>query len=167
MLKLIKDLGRQYATSASKAKKIFGIYECPICLKPFEAATGNVKSGNTKQCKKCATIARNTTHGGTYTRLYNTWRNIKSRCYYKGNKDYNAYGAKGVTICDEWKNDFGKFKDWSMDNGYEESLTIDKDMLCEKNMISPKIYSPDTCQWITMTENAELKKRGKNGKQKQ
>lgn len=85
-------------------------------------------------------------------RLYRIWKNIKTRCY---SKNYNTrfYKNIGVTMCDEWRNDFMSFYNWAMDNGYKDTLEIDKDYLCDHFGISPKIYSPQTCIWITKKEN--------------
>lgn len=51
---LIEDLGMQYSTENSKVQKRFGVYECPICKKPFRCLTESVKSGKTTKCRKCA-----------------------------------------------------------------------------------------------------------------
>lgn len=87
-------------------------------------------------------------HGLSETRLYSTFQNMKQRCYNPNDPKYGSYGGKGVTICDEWLNDFKAFYDWSMKNGYEEHLTIDR-------INSKKPYQPDNCRWITMKENRE------------
>lgn len=91
--------------------------------------------------------------------LSNTWKCMKSRCYNKKHTHYNAYGGRGIKICDEWKNDFQAFYDWAMSNGYKTGLTIDRiDM--DGN------YEPSNCQWITKSENsrkAVQDRREKNG----
>lgn len=92
-------------------------------------------------------------HGLTDTILFSRWHGMRNRCYNKNAPDYQRYGALGVTICDEWLNDFKAFYNWSMANGFQESLTIDKDILCDRLGINPKIYSPNTCQWISREEN--------------
>ena len=56
-------------------------------------------------------------------------------------------------MCDEWKNDFVKFRDWSLSNGYNEKFELDKDILCDKLEIYPKIYSPKTCTWVSKSKN--------------
>lgn len=78
---------------------------------------------------------------------------IINRCYNPKAPDYNRYGGKGVTMCQEWLDSFNLFKEWSLNNGYSSELEIDKDILCDKLGISPKIYSPSTCQWISKSEN--------------
>lgn len=86
-------------------------------------------------------------HGYTYKdRLYRIWHNMKGRCYNPKNKKYVYYGGKNITVCDEWKNDFIKFKNWALNNGYQDNLTIDR-------IDSNKSYYPENCQWVTLSEN--------------
>lgn len=85
------------------------------------------------------------THGGTGTRLYRIWTNMKARCYRKTAKEFENYGGRGIAVCDEWRNDFVAFRDWSFENGYEDNLTIDR----IDNSLG---YSPKNCRWITNDE---------------
>ena len=52
-----------------------------------------------------------------------------------------------------YKKKYIAFKEWALSNGYNDSLSIDKDIICERENISPKIYSPKTCIWVTRSEN--------------
>lgn len=77
-------------------------------------------------------------------RIYDIWRDMKKRCLNPGNKDYKWYGAKGITICEEWLT-YKNFYDWAMENGYSDELTLDR--------IDPnKNYTPDNCRWATRQE---------------
>lgn len=84
-------------------------------------------------------------HGLCHTRLYKIWCKMKERCYNPKSKSFDNYGGRGIFICDEWCNDFAKFYDWSLSNGYKDDLTIDR--------INVKLgYFPENCRWATMEE---------------
>jgi len=164
-MKLIEDLGMRRNTPDCKTKERWGLYLCPICEVPFETRTTSVNIGRVSKCRSCSTSLKNIKHGETNTRLYGIWAKMKYRCSNPNNQAYKYYGARGITVCDEWKNDFISFRDWSFSNGYEEYLVLDKDIICEKENISPKIYSPKTCMWVTVAKNnSEMNKRREDAK---
>ena len=57
-------------------------------------------------------------HGGMKEPLYSVWKCMKARCYKRNGKDYDRYGARGITVCAEWKTDYRAFADWASANGY-------------------------------------------------
>lgn len=87
--------------------------------------------------------------------LRNRLSGMVNRCYNQKDPSYKNYGAKGVTICKEWLDSPIAFVKWAIGNGYNKSLVIDKDILCDKLEIYPKVYSPGTCVWITPQENSK------------
>ncbi len=156
-----KQFGRLLAISPERQSSngTYWLFKCS-CGKEHVARLNTVKyslkkNGNVS-CG-CYELENKTKHG--YRKVNNTHRayaayiSMMDRCYNKNNNGYQWYGAKGVTVCDEWKDNPAAFVEWSIANGWEKGLHIDKDILCEELGISPHIYSPETCQWTTVQKN--------------
>lgn len=95
----------------------------------------------------------NITHGGSGTRLYKIWKQMRIRCYCKTNPTYRFYGARGIKICESW-NDFAVFRDWAFSHGYTDELSIDR-------INAKEDYEPNNCRWITREENLERARKRK------
>lgn len=93
--------------------------------------------------------ARKTQSGISGTKLYRIYRAILERCEGK-TKDADRYLGRGITVCDEWKNNSSSFVEWALKNGYEEGLQIDR----ENNDLG---YNPENCRWVTPIVNANNK----------
>ena len=141
-LVLIKELGYLYPNENSKQKKKFGLYECGYCGKILRVQIYDVQSGRNKSCG-CYNIGAKT-HGKRYTRLYGIWLKLKDRVLNPKNKSYIDYGGRGITVCEEWKNDFMSFYNWSMENGYSDDLSLDR-------IDNDGNYEPNNCRWATRT----------------
>lgn len=87
-------------------------------------------------------------------RLYGVWRAMHQRCFDKTSKSYHRYGGRGVTICPAWYKNFNAFEEWALTNGWQQGLQLDKDIKSNMLGISPPVYSPDTCQFITRKHNS-------------
>ena len=88
------------------------------------------------------------------TRIYRIWAGMKQRCSNTKEKNYYRYGGRGIIVCDDWNKSFTSFYEWSLDNGYNDELTIDR----VDNNVG---YYPSNCQWITQGKNTAVGKRGK------
>jgi len=150
-LKIVADLGMRETGTKGKRTR-FVLVECPVCKKVFETKPTAVKRGDATKCRRCACKTAGRTHGESKTRLYSTWKAIKNRCHNPNSSDYPQYGARGVSVCDEWRDSYEAFRDWALANGYSDELTIDR-------IDNNGNYTPDNCRWTTHTVQSRNTRR--------
>lgn len=81
---------------------------------------------------------------------YQTWINMKERCYNKDEKNYRNYGARGITVCDRWLNSFYTFLN---DMGRRPvGMVIDR-------IDNDSHYEPSNCRWVTRAESSRNTRR--------
>lgn len=80
------------------------------------------------------------------------------RCYKEKDTSFKYYGAIGVKVCDEWKNDFVNFMNWALLNGYDENAAFGECTLDRIDVTGD--YTPDNCRWVNMKEQ-NINKRKK------
>ena len=154
---MIKDnligqrFGRLVVLEEADERRCTHVCWCCICdCGATKVIAGNhLKSGKISSCG-CYQKERTTKHGdnraGKRERLYSIWKDMKTRCYKAKTRGYKYYGGKGVTVCNEWKNNYSAFKFWALLSGYQANLTIDR-------INNNGDYEPSNCQWITRSEN--------------
>ena len=79
----------------------------------------------------------------SHTRIYRIWDGMVGRCCRPTAGAYPKYGAKGITVCREWRDDFRAFYQWAIANGYKDGLSLDR-------IESSGNYEPSNCRWMTM-----------------
>lgn len=135
------------------------IYKCicecgNICYVKAERLTGGYKTscGCVEKAKRHKTLG---IPGCTYSRLYRIWRGMKFRCD-KGDKYYDKqYVERNIHVCDDWVNSFDAFKNWAMQNGYNDKLTLDR-------FDNYGDYCPDNCHWATVAEQNRNRTNNRN-----
>ena len=119
------------------------------CGNITSVCTNKLKSGHTKSCgcysrEKAKKV--NTTHGLSKEPLYERYMGMKARCYNTNHESYKDYGGRGITVCDEWLNNYESFREWAMDNGYEPQYKLDR-------RDNDGNYEPSNCRWISHKSN--------------
>lgn len=151
MLTFIKRTDRRMSKSG-KYMVTYNLYFCSYCKKEVELPSGT----KTESCGcvryKLAAIS-NKKHGfctkkGGPKRLYIIWSNMKARCFNTKAINYERYGGRGISVCEQWKKSFIIFKKWSEKNGYKDNLCIDR-------INNNGNYEPNNCRFVTNAENCQ------------
>ena len=153
----LSDLtNRRFGRLKAIERTIGGRWICKCdCGESVIVEASNLTTGHTRSCgcyKDERRIESHTTHGGSHDRLHRIWSHIKTRCFNTNSKPYRWYGGSGITMCDEWRNDYSAFREWALSHGYDSDLTIDR-------IDNDGNYEPNNCQWITASENSKKSQR--------
>lgn len=82
---------------------------------------------------------------GDLTGAYRSWRTMRDRCYNEDNNRFYAYGARGIKVCDRWRDSFENF---FADMGERpEGMSLDR-------INVDADYSAENCRWASKTEQA-------------
>ena len=85
-------------------------------------------------------------------RAFKVWSYMLSRCYNPAHKAYSHYGERGIGVCDEWRNDYTKFREFLYTNGYDENAAFGE---CTLDRIdNSKGYEPSNCRLVSMKEQS-------------
>ena len=156
-MKLLRKIGTKINKNGDKVS--YGIFYCDFCNLEVEKDLNSGKKQESCGCNKKYDGKNNPSykHGGTKTKLYIVYYGIKDRCLSFKHKFYKYYGGRGITVCPEWadkEKGFINFRDWALNNGYQEGLEIDR--------INPDgNYEPSNCRWVTHKENCNNRRNSK------
>jgi hypothetical protein len=137
-----------YSHSFNRRK--YWVCKCD-CGKDVLSYTNLLLSGKVRSCGCLAIelkLKRSLKHGlatkNRTTSDYDIWCHIKARCFNKNEKSYKHYGGRGITMCDEWKNDFYAFYSY-MGARPSNIHTVDR-------INTNGNYEPGNCRWATQKE---------------
>ena len=87
-------------------------------------------------------------------KLKGIWSHMIDRCHNEKSDGFSTHGSKGTYVCDEWKNNFDSFYNWSIENGYKFGLSLDR-------INNSDGYSPKNCRWVNHTAQARNRNSSK------
>jgi len=114
------------------------------CGKECVVIYHNLIRGHSTSCG-CYDLELHIKHGRSFTVEYISWQHMKSRCHNPNNKAYHNYGARGIIVCERWRDSFENFLE-DMGDKPGKSYTIDRYPNNDGN------YEPSNCRWATKGE---------------
>ena len=168
-MKLIDLTGKRFGRLIVKersgtSKSGVPLWRCVCdCGKETLVRGQSLRDGITKSCgclheemmKNFSDIGkRNIKHGKSFSRLYDIWACMKTRCYNRKHRYFSRYGGRGISVCDSWRSSFEAFYKWSISNGYDDGLTLDR-------INNDGDYEPSNCRWATKEEQAKNKENSR------
>lgn len=146
-----KKIGQLLVVEYAGSKNNFAMWKCQCdCGNPVIVSGADLRNGKRVHC---SSKIHKKKHGGYGDRLYSVFRAIQQRCYNSKCRQYNDYGGRGITMCQEWRSDYAAFRDWALATGYiEEVLPNGMNKWTIDRINVNGNYEPSNCRWITCQE---------------
>jgi hypothetical protein len=122
-----------------------------ICGAERSVAGNSLKHGQSRSCGACY----KTTHGMSRTSIYCRWSSMKQRCFNPDHSSYPSYGQRGVTVCDEWRDDFLAF--FGATGNPPRGMSLDR-------INNDGNYEPGNVRWATPSTQTRNRRRSRRSK---
>lgn len=148
MIRKSKKIGQVYNNlkiidSIHKGTQTIFVVKCLKCGK-IQNKTYHGIIDETTSCENCGNCKkRHKGHKTVNDDIYRLYSTIIQRC------KRPAYKNKNIKMCDEWFNDFEKFRTWAKEHDFKKGLTIDR-------IDNSKGYEPNNCRftdWVGQANN--------------
>jgi hypothetical protein len=128
--------------SGVKSRRSFWNCKCK-CGNKGVVRGESLKNGKSKSCG-CLQKDTATKHGWMKHSLYNTWRNMISRCYNPKDEAYSNYGGRGIAVFSDWKTSLLSFADYVEKNlgKRPEGFSLDR-------TLNNGNYEPGNLRWAS------------------
>ncbi len=129
-------------------------WECQCDCGRFTIVSSTNLGRTTNSCGCLARdilASRTRIHGMTHTPEYKAYHRMIKRCYNSKDPKFYCYGARGITVCDRWRDSFVNF---FADMGIKPSS---KHSLGRIN--NDGNYEPTNCRWETSEQQANNKQK--------
>lgn len=151
---------RRFVEESGGQSRPMGDFRCSACSAIFTTRADrlHVMTGLCKTCANKQAGRKRATHGfnNKNSRLHVTWANMKRRCLSQRGSEVQKYSD--ITLCHEWMC-FQPFMEWSLANGYSDSMTIDR-------IDTLKGYFPENCRYVdhsVQAANRRITAKNKSG----